>query len=175
MAWKNGWVHGINRGKYIWGAISKMPSTRNSLVFEDANAFKKVNAKYDEKWLVNRNFIENDVSLLELVLNIHDLDKDRVNFEDMKIVKLPLWLYCKTREVFLEKFWIKFQLGKDSYDITKNFIRIYLEDKDEDHIVINDILLYPNCFVYRYLNEITDNSYRYNDGEGVFSSEFHYP
>ena len=67
-----------------------MPSTRNSLVFEDANAFKKVNAKYDEKWLVNRNFIENDVSLLELVLNIHDLDKDRVNFEDMKIVKLLL-------------------------------------------------------------------------------------
>ena len=70
---------------------------------------------------------------------------------------------------------IKFQLGKDSYDVTENFIRIYLEHKDEDHIVINDVPLYPNCFVYRYLNEITDNSYGYNDGLGVFGSEFHYP
>ena len=51
-----------------------MPSTRNSLVFEDANAFKKVKTKYDEKWLVNRkNFIENEASLLELPLNVHDL------------------------------------------------------------------------------------------------------
>ena len=61
-------------GKYIQGAISKMPSIRNSLVFEDVNAFKKSNAKHDEKWLVNRkNFIENEASLLELPLNVHDL------------------------------------------------------------------------------------------------------
>ena len=67
----------MNRGKYIQGAISRMPSTRSSLVFEDANAFKKVNAKYDEKWLVNsKNFIENDASLLELALNVHDLYED---------------------------------------------------------------------------------------------------
>ena len=79
-----------------------------------------------------------------------------------------LWVYCKNREVFLEQFWIKFLLGEDSYDITKNFIRIYLEHKDEDHID-------HNCFIYRYLNEITDNNYRHDDGEGVFSSEFHYP
>ena len=86
-----------------------------------------------------------------------------------------LWFYCKNREVFLEKFWIKFQLGENSYDVTKNFIKIYLEDKDEDHTVPNDVPLYPNCFVYRHLNEITDNTSGSDDGEGVFGSKFHYP
>ena len=99
-----------------------------------------------------------------------------MNFEDKKIVKLILlWVSCKNNEVFLEKFQIKIQLGEYSYDVTKNFIRICLEYKDEDHIVINDVLLYPNCFIYRYLNEITNNNYGYDDGEWVFGSEFHYP
>ena len=99
-----------------------------------------------------------------------------MNFKDKKIVRLILlWLYCENREVFLEKFWTKFQLGKNSYEVTENFIRIYLEHKDEDHIVVNDIPLYPNFFVFRYLNEITDKSYGYDDGERVFGSEFHYP
>ena len=79
--------------------------------------------------------------MLELALN----DEGWVIFEDKKIVKpILLWLYCKNRELFLEKFRIKFQLGKDSYGVTENFIRIYLEDKDEEHIVINDFQLYPN-------------------------------
>ena len=60
-----------------------MPSTRNSLINEDANAFKKVKAQYDEKWLVNRkSFIENEASLLELALNVHDLYEDWVNLQD---------------------------------------------------------------------------------------------
>ena len=54
IAWKHFRVTGTNRRKYIQGAIYKMPWARNSLVFEDANVFKNVNAKYDEKWLVNK-------------------------------------------------------------------------------------------------------------------------
>ena len=33
----------------------------------------------------------------------------------------------------------------------------------------------PNCFIYRYLNQYTDNDCRHDGGEGVFVSEFHYP
>ena len=86
-----------------------------------------------------------------------------------------LWLYFKNRKVILKKFQIKFQLGKYLYNLAENFIRIYLEHKDKDYFIISEVLLYPSCCINRYLWEITDNSYRYDDGEGDFGSKFHYP
>ena len=75
-----------------------MPSTRTVWSLK-MNAFEKVNAKYDEKWLVNKkDCIENEASLLELALNVHDLYEGWVNFGDKNIVKpILLWIYCKNR------------------------------------------------------------------------------
>ena len=46
----------------------------NSWIFEDVEAFKRVDKKYNERFIKDRkNFIENEVSLLELALNIRNL------------------------------------------------------------------------------------------------------
>ena len=46
----------------------------NSWIFEDVEAFKRIDKKYDERFIKDRkNFIENEVSLLELALNVRNL------------------------------------------------------------------------------------------------------
>ena len=46
----------------------------NSWMFEDVEAFKRVDKKYDERFIKDRkNFIENEASLLELALNVSNL------------------------------------------------------------------------------------------------------
>ena len=46
----------------------------NSWIFEDVEAFKRVDKKYNERFIKDRkNFIENEVSLLELALNVRNL------------------------------------------------------------------------------------------------------
>ena len=46
------------------------------MIFEYLNAFRKIDVKFDEIWLVNRKyFIEVEASLLELALNLNGLYK----------------------------------------------------------------------------------------------------
>ena len=46
----------------------------NSCMFEDVKAFKRVDKKYDERFIKDRkNVVENEASLLELALNVSNL------------------------------------------------------------------------------------------------------
>ena len=47
---------------------------KNTWIFEDAKAFKRVDKKFDERFIKDRkNSIENEASLLELALNVSNL------------------------------------------------------------------------------------------------------
>ena len=99
------------------------------MIFENLNAFRKTDVKYDEIWLVNRKyFMEVEASLLEVALNLSGLCEYWVEFEEKRVWKpILLWLYCKNREPFVEKFRKKFNLKKDPHNLAEIFIRIYLE------------------------------------------------
>ena len=86
-----------------------------------------------------------------------------------------LWLYCKNRETFVEKFRKKINLKKDPHNLAENFVGIYLEHKDEDYVVHDGVTIYPSRFANRYLREITDNSYGFNDETEIYGTDFYYP
>ena len=53
-------------GNFIEGELMS-----NSWMFEDVEAFKSFDTKYDERFIKDRkNFTENEASLLELTLNV---------------------------------------------------------------------------------------------------------
>ena len=114
--------------------------------------------------------------MLELALNLNGLYKYWVEFEEKRVRKLILlWVYCKYRETLVEKFRKKINLRKERHNLAENFIRIYLEHKDEDFVIHDGVTLYPSCFANRYLREITDNSYGFSDETGVYGADFYYP
>ena len=54
----------------------------NSWMLEDVEAFKRVDKKYDERFIKDINiFIENKASLLELVLNVSNLYEYKQNMK----------------------------------------------------------------------------------------------
>ena len=62
------------------------------MIFENLNAFRKVDVKYVEIWRVNRKyFIELEASLLQLALNLSGLYEDWVEFEEKRVRKPILW------------------------------------------------------------------------------------
>ena len=77
-------------------------------------------------------FIEIETSLLELVLNLSNLYKYKIKDEKQGYLKpILFWLYWKNRETFEKKFKKHFNLGEDLHYETKNFIKIYLEYKND--------------------------------------------
>ena len=66
----------------------------NSWMLEDVKAFKRVDKKYDERFIKDINiFIENKASLLELVLNVSNLHEYKTKYEKEGYMKLMLlWL-----------------------------------------------------------------------------------
>ena len=66
-----------------------------SWMFEDVEAFKRVDKKYDENFIKDRkDFIENEASLLELALSVSNLYEWKIKYEKEGYLKpLPLWLY----------------------------------------------------------------------------------
>ena len=74
----------------------------NSWMFEDVEAFKRVDKKYDERFIKDRkNFMENEASLLELALNVSNLYEQKIKYEKEGYLKpILLWLYWKNRETF---------------------------------------------------------------------------
>ena len=62
------------------------------MIFENLNAFRKIDVKYVEIRRVNRKyFIEVEASLLQLALNLSGLYEYWVEFEEMKMRKPILW------------------------------------------------------------------------------------
>ena len=54
----------------------------NSWMLEDVEAFKRVDKKYDERFIKDRkNFIENKAFLLELALNVSNLYQYKIKYE----------------------------------------------------------------------------------------------
>ena len=54
----------------------------NSWMFEDVKTFKGVDKKYDERFIKERKkFIENEVSFLEPVLNVSNLQEYKIKYE----------------------------------------------------------------------------------------------
>ena len=88
-------------------------------------------------------------------------------------------LYCgfivKIEKRSLKNFRKQINLKKDPHNLAENFIRIYLEHKDEVYVIHDGVTLYPSCFANRYLREITDDSYGFNDETGVYGTDFYYP
>ena len=122
------------------------------------------------------NFVEVEDSLLGLAFDLSGRYEYWVEFEETRVWKpIILWLYCKNRETFIEKFRKQINLKKDPHNLAENFIRIYLEHKDEVYVIHDGVTLYPSCFANRYLREITDNSYGFNDETGVYGADFYYP
>ena len=147
-----------------------------SWMFEDVEAFKRVDKKYDESFIKDRkHFIENEASLLELALSVSNLYEWEIKYEKEGYLKpLPLWLYWKTRETFQKKFKNVFNLGDDLDNETKNFIRIYPEQ--ENNIIDGGCTVYPSRFANRYIRTDNDNSYGYEKDEtGVNGTFLHYP
>ena len=69
-----------------------MTLIRNRMIFENLNAFRKIDVKYVEIRRVNRKyFIEVEASLLQLALNLSGLYEYWVEFEEMKMRKPILW------------------------------------------------------------------------------------
>ena len=55
---------------------------KNSGLFEDVEAFKKIKCEYNEYWVKERkHYIENGASLLDLVLSINDYFEYKNKFE----------------------------------------------------------------------------------------------
>ena len=148
----------------------------NSWMFEDVKPFKRVDKKYDERFIKDRkNFIENEASLLELALNISNLYKHKIKYEKEGYLEpILLWLYWKNRETFDKKFKSVFNLGDDPDNETENFIRIYLEQ--ENDVIEEGCTVYPSWFANRYIRTDNDNSYGYEKDEtGVNGTLLHYP
>ena len=148
----------------------------NSWMFEDVEAFKRVDKKYDERFIKDRkNFIENKAFLLELALNVSNLYQYKIKYEKEGYLKhILLWLYWKNRETFEKKFKKHFNLGDDLHNENKNFIKIYLEYGDDVLVRIDVTNLYPGCFSNRYMKG--DNKYGFSKNEtGVYMTDIHYP
>ena len=66
----------------------------NSWMLEDVKAFKRIDKKYDERFIKDINiFIENKASLLELVLNVSNLHEYKTKYEKEGYMKpMLLWL-----------------------------------------------------------------------------------
>ena len=67
----------------------------NNWMFEDVKAFKRVDEKYNERFINDtKSFIENEVSLLELAQNVGNLYKDKIKYKKEGDLKpILLWLY----------------------------------------------------------------------------------
>ena len=103
----------------------------NSWIFEDVEAFNRVDKEYDERFTKDRkNFIENEASLLKLAPNISNLHEYKLKYEKGYLKPILLWLYWKNREIFEKKFKKHFNLGDDLHNETKNFMKICLEYED---------------------------------------------
>ena len=76
-------------------------------------------------------FIENETSLLELVLNLSNLYEYKIKYDKGYLKPILFWLYWKYRETFGKKFKKHFNLGEDLHNETKNFIKTYLEYKND--------------------------------------------
>ena len=73
----------------------------NSWIFEDVEALKRVDKKYDERFTKDRkNFIENEASLLKLAPNVSNLYEYKLKYEKGYLKPILLWLYWKNREIF---------------------------------------------------------------------------
>ena len=72
---------------------------KNTWIFEDAKAFKRVDKKFDERFIKDRkNSIENEASLLELALNVSNLYECKIKYEKECYLKpIRLWLNWKNR------------------------------------------------------------------------------
>ena len=71
-----------------------------SWMFEDVEAFKRGNKKYDERFIKDRKkFIENEASLLKLVLNVSNLYEYKIKYE-----KGNLRVILEKQRNFREKF-----------------------------------------------------------------------
>ena len=55
--------------------------------------------------------------------------------------------------------------------MAENCVRIYLEHKDQDYVIHDGVTLYPSWFT-KYLREIMDNGYRFNDEMRVYGTDF---
>ena len=54
----------------------------NNWMFQDVKAFKRVDEKYNERFINDRkSFIENEASLLELTQNVGNLYKDKIKYK----------------------------------------------------------------------------------------------
>ena len=94
----------------------------NSWMFEDAEPFKWVVKKYDERFIKDRkHFIINEASLLELALNVRNLREHNIKYEKGDLKPILLWLYWKSRETFEKKFKKHLNLGDNLHNQTKNF------------------------------------------------------
>ena len=94
----------------------------NSWMFEDAEPFKWVVKKYDERFIKDRkHFIINEASLLELALNVRNLCEHKIKYEKGDLKPILLWLYWKSRETFEKKFKKHLNLGDNLDNQTKNF------------------------------------------------------
>ena len=78
---------------------------KNTDLFEDVEAFKKIKSEYNKYWVKERkHYIENEASLLDLVLSIDDYYEYKNKFEKEGILKpILVWLYWKYREIFGKK------------------------------------------------------------------------
>ena len=82
-----------------------------------------------------------------------------------------IWnLYCfgyigKNRETFEKKFKKHFNLVEDLHNETKNFIKIYLEYKNDAFVWIDGANLYPSSFANRYTRVKGDNKYGFSENE----------
>ena len=67
----------------------------NNWMFQDVKAFKRVDEKYNERFINDRkSFIENEASLLELTQNVGNLYKDKIKYKKEGDLKpILLWLY----------------------------------------------------------------------------------
>ena len=58
----------------------------NSWMFEGVKAFQRVNKKYEERFTEDRkNFIENEVSLRELALNVSNLYEYKIKYDKRRL------------------------------------------------------------------------------------------
>ena len=65
-----------------FGNLIEVELMRNSWMFEDVEACKRVNKKYDEGFIKDsRSFIENETFLLELALNVSSLYEYKIKYE----------------------------------------------------------------------------------------------
>ena len=150
---------------------------KNTWIFEDAKAFKRVDKKFDERFIKDRkNSIENEASLLELALDVSNLYEYKIKYEKECYLKpIRLWLNWKNRETFQKKFKKHFNLGDNLHNETKNFTKIYLEYEDDVFVRVDGAYFYPSCFANRYIRVKGDNEYRFNKNEtGVYVTSLHY-